>query len=163
MGCPKLTERDYFRLEKRTEKTAISRFFHTVSYDPIGNRTHFSSVTSVSPVTPVTNSNTTLLAYNSLNQLQTASPAKMGMSSLLAGNYQYDAFGNLTNTPKASYKYNLNNRLIEVKQGDKKLTFAYDGNGRRTEKKVYKKSSTGDWKLITDHRFLYSEIGRAHV
>jgi RHS repeat-associated protein len=124
MGCPKLTERDFFRLGNRSREGAEKQ--------------------------------SVLLAYNNLNQLQTASPAEMGMYSHIAGDYQYDTFGNLISTPKANYRYNLNNRLVEVNSASQRLcgrlSFSYDGNGRRTDKQVFDK----DGKLIRHTKFLYS-------
>ena len=141
MGCLKLTERDFLKLHNCSKKTAISWFFHIVPNDPIGSR-----------LSATTNKNEILLAYNDLNQITTATPAKVDVLSKLAGDYKYDNFGNLISTPKANYRYNLNNRLVEVNQKDNKLTFDYDPNGRRTDKQVFNK----DGKLIRHMKFLYS-------
>jgi RHS repeat-associated protein len=106
-------------------KSAEGKQIFKYGFDKIGNR-----------LTASTGKNEVLLAYNDLNQITTASPAKMGMASMLAGDYQYDVYGNLISTPKASYRYNLNNRLVEVRQKDCTLRYSYDPLGQRikTEK-----------------------------
>ena len=72
MGCLKLTTRDFLKLHNCSKKTAISRFFHTVSDDQIGNR-----------LTATTNKNEVLLAYNDLNQITTATPAKVDIAIIM--------------------------------------------------------------------------------
>jgi RHS repeat-associated protein len=49
--------------------------------------------------------------------------------------YSYDANGNLTGDGTKSYFWNALNQLVEVKEGSTSIaTFAYDGDGRRTQK-----------------------------
>jgi YD repeat-containing protein len=40
--------------------------------------------------------------------------------------YCYDAFGNLTESPGSKYRYDLKDRLIELKISDKTMSFQYD-------------------------------------
>ncbi len=159
MGCEKLKFQNCFFFVssclcgKKTQSVATgsaipNKFLYR--YDPIGNRTKFKS----SPPS-------VLLSYtsNNLNQytkIKSSEPSGISKPT-------YDEFGNMTQCslgfqPETSWSFswNLHNRLVAAKSADTRLTFTYDPNGRRVMKKVYKKSGTGSWSLITDHRFLYS-------
>lgn len=63
--------------------------------------------------------NGTLLAYNSLNQI--SSPG-----------FEYDKWSNMVKTPDAEYKFDLHNRLVEVKKTDGvEVKYSYDPMGQR--------------------------------
>ena len=72
-------------------------------YDSIGNR-----------LKAVENGKPREFSYNNLNQISNAG-------------YAYDAWGNMIKTPEAEYKYDLKNRLIEVKKKDgTAIEYVYD-------------------------------------
>ncbi len=56
--------------------------------------------------------------YNNLNQI-----ANQG--------FEYDAYGNLVKTPDAKYKYDLQNRLVEVEKPGIVVKYSYDPFGQR--------------------------------
>ena len=78
----------------------------------------------------------------------------------------YDEDGNLTGDARWIYRWNAENRLIEMESTPAaiaagvpatKLTFLYDSQGRRTEKKVFRAdpANTTTWILQRRTRFLY--------
>ena len=85
---------------------------------------------------------------------------------LLAQNQSlsYDASGNLTNDGIWSYRWDSENRLVEMIMAENvsnlsatqrtRLEFAYDYQGRRIRKTVSNWVS-GNWSLITHHLFVY--------
>lgn len=75
--------------------------------------------------------------------------------------YTYDADGNLLSDGRWTYTWDAENRLIQMvglntlqDAAKRKLTFAYDFQARRINKKVYSWNS-GSWILDSDTRFLY--------
>lgn len=82
-------------------------------FDSIGNRLSYS--TALSKET---------FKYNDLNQL-------------INEQYEYDKFGNLISTPNAQYRYNLNNRLVEVRKKDCILRYSYDPLGQRIKTETF--------------------------
>ena len=82
-------------------------------YDSIGNR-----------LKAVENGKTREFSYNKLNQISNAG-------------YAYDAWGNMIKTPEAEYKYDLKNRLIEVKKKDGIVVkYEYDPMAQRIASNV---------------------------
>ena len=81
---------------------------YAYEYDPIGNR-----------LKAVENENVRKFTYNKLNQINN-------------DGYDYDAWGNMIKTPEAEYKYDLKNRLIEVKKTDGTVVkYEYDPLAQR--------------------------------
>ncbi|MFZ2655398.1 MAG: hypothetical protein WAX69_10770, partial [Victivallales bacterium] len=76
--------------------------------------------------------------------------------------FSYDPDGNLTQDGRMSYSWDAENRLISVSSLSSlssriKDECAYDYTSRRTSKKVYSWSSTtNDWQLTTDNRFVWN-------
>ncbi len=77
---------------------------------------------------------------------------------------QYDTKGNLTSgaahltATAMDYAYDAQNRLTDARpsspaEGDKRITFVYDGRNRCVKRNTYTRSS-GNWALSTEH-FLY--------
>ncbi len=88
-------------------------------YDSIGNR-----------LKAVENGKTREFSYNKLNQISN-------------DGYAYDAWGNMIKTPEAEYKYDLKNRLIEVKKKDGTIvTYEYDPLAQRIVSLVNGKNQT---------------------
>lgn len=78
--------------------------------------------------------------------------------------FTYDDDGNLLSDGRWVYTWNAENRLIQMETSTnlpasvpaQLLSFAYDYQGRRTQKTVYNwDSSTNDWQLTTDTWFVY--------
>ncbi|BDD38991.1 DNRLRE domain-containing protein [Streptococcus ruminantium] len=88
-------------------------------------------------------------SYDSLGQISTMMISNKAGKELSKFSYTYDQAGNkLTSTEevegkstRTSYTYDANNRLLEMKTGDKTTTYQYDKNGNRTA------SGEGDAKL----------------
>lgn len=81
---------------------------YAYTYDPIGNR-----------LKALENGKERNFTYNSLNQIS-------------SDDYAYDAWGNMTRTPEAEYKYDLKNRLVEVKKQDGTVvSYSYDPLAQR--------------------------------
>ena len=96
-------------------------------YDSIGNR-----------LKAVENGKPREFSYNNLNQISNAG-------------YAYDAWGNMIKTPEAEYKYDLKNRLIEVKKKDGIVVkYEYDPMAQRISSIV----SNNDAKTV----FLMSDM-----
>ena len=96
-------------------------------YDSIGNR-----------LKAVENGKTREFSYNKLNQISN-------------DGYAYDAWGNMIKTPEAEYKYDLKNRLIEVKKKDGIVVkYEYDPMAQRISSIV----SNNDAKTV----FLMSDM-----
>ena len=88
-------------------------------YDSIGNR-----------LKAVENGKTREFSYNKLNQISN-------------DGYAYDAWGNMIKTPEAEYKYDLKNRLIEVKKKDGIVVkYEYDPMAQRIASNVNDKDNT---------------------
>ncbi len=143
MGCPVLTERDYFKLHKCTEKTAYSRFLCTATDDQIGNREDYTTYETGSSVQSVYTTNT-------LNQYTAITNPSQSPT--------YDTDGNMLTMTLASGSwtntFNAENRIIAQEKSDARLEYVYDYMGRRVEKKVYS-GSVGNWTLDSHKRFVY--------
>ena len=88
-------------------------------YDSIGNR-----------LKAVENGKTRDFTYNKLNQISN-------------DGYAYDAWGNMTKTPKAEYTYDLKNRLVEIKQNDGTVIhYEYDPLAQRITSTINGKDKT---------------------
>ena len=102
-------------------------------FDDIGNR---QSTTN--------NGSTTNYTANLLNQY-----TAVGSSSPT-----HDLDGNLTNDGRFSYTWDGENRLVAMEEGNQRLEFAYDHQGRRIQKQVYS-GSPGSWTPVSTNRFIY--------
>ncbi|MEI4698557.1 RHS repeat-associated core domain-containing protein, partial [Streptococcus suis] len=88
-------------------------------------------------------------AYDSLGQIVQMTVSSKDGKELSTFSYTYDHAGNkLTSTEavdgkesKTEFIYDVENRLLEMKSGDKTITYTYDKNGNRTS------SGAGDAKL----------------
>ncbi|WP_421431909.1 RHS repeat-associated core domain-containing protein [Streptococcus suis] len=87
--------------------------------------------------------------YDSLGQIVQMTVSSKDGKELSTFSYTYDHAGNkLTSTEtvdgkesKTEFSYDAENRLLEMKSGDKTITYTYDKNGNRTS------SGAGDAKL----------------
>lgn len=70
--------------------------------------------------------------------------------------FGYDANGNLTSTNKGTFSYDAENKLVSATinstgpQGALNTTYAYDANGRRTQKSVTKSGSTNTTQYLSE-------------
>ncbi|MGU8084082.1 RHS repeat-associated core domain-containing protein [Streptococcus suis] len=88
-------------------------------------------------------------AYDSLGQIVQMTVSSKDGKELSTFSYTYDHAGNkLTSTEtvdgkesKTEFSYDVENRLLEMKSGDKTITYTYDKNGNRVS------SGAGDAKL----------------
>ncbi|HEL2072771.1 TPA: hypothetical protein TY888_002126, partial [Streptococcus suis] len=88
-------------------------------------------------------------AYDSLGQIVQMTVSSKDGKELSTFSYTYDHAGNkLTSTEavdgkesKTEFSYDVENRLLEMKSGDKTITYTYDKNGNRVS------SGVGDAKL----------------
>ncbi|HEM3527204.1 TPA: hypothetical protein U1B46_001863 [Streptococcus suis] len=99
-------------------------------------------------------------AYDSLGQIVQMTVSSKDGKELSTFSYTYDHAGNkLTSTEtvdgkesKTEFSYDVENRLLEMKSGDKTITYTYDKNGNRVS------SGAGDAKLdyiyYTENRLL---------
>ncbi len=116
-----------------------SQSTETYTYDPVGNR-----------LTSTTASNWT---YNGNNELQSYDGTA----------YTYDANGNTTSKTQGgtttNYVYDIDNRLIEVKDGSNNTiaTYTYDPFGRRIKKIASPPAGEGQGEGVT--YYLYSDEG----
>ena len=93
--------------------------FYTYEYDLIGNR-----------LKAVENGKIHKFTYNNLNQI-------------VNNDYEYDAWGNMIKTPEAEYKYDLKNRLIEVKKNNGiAAKYDYDPMAQRIASTINEKNNT---------------------
>ena len=74
---------------------------------------------------------------------------------------KHDKDGNMTYMPSWTgnweLTWNAENRLVKAVSAYTKLEFTYDYKGRRIQKKVFERdTTTDDWSLHTDHRFIYN-------
>ena len=126
MGCPKLTERDYYRLRNCTGKT--SRASHG------GKQTRRFDTFAVSPLLRLSGSYSQSPSYDDDGNMTQCS---LGVS------------------PETwSFTFNAENRLASMESASAKLEFSYDYMGRRVEKKVYS-GTPGSWTLDEHSRFVY--------
>lgn len=123
------------------------------AFDDIGNR--LTATRGSQSSAPIEETYTT----NLLNQYTGIAVAGAGPPRTLV----YDADGNLTDDSRWHYTWDGENRLVVMETATtaiasgvpkQKLEFAYDYQGRRTEKKVYS-WNLGAWDLVTDRGFLY--------
>ena len=132
---------------------AISTYAY--QYDALGRRaTLTTSGTAYGDPAPPLDPETALYTANQLNQYDevttNATPAALA----------YDADGNLTGgLDGMSYTYNGENRLISVQpaaavEGDTRVEYCYDYQGRRVRKTVYSRVS-GAWVLASESLFVY--------
>lgn len=105
-------------------KTAADKEVYKYKFDSIGNR-----------LADVNNQ----YAYNNLNQI-------------INSGYLHDKFGNLIKTSNASYKYDLHNRLVEVKEPDMRIVYSYDPLGQRIKSEEF----NPEGKLLKTTLFLMS-------
>ncbi len=138
-----------FQYDKNGQKTAsFSPYFtQTCNYNKMGNlveSTKDQAIHSYSydALSQLTSENDTAYAYDSFfNRTQKNDEAFQynQLSELISKGkqtYKYDQCGNLTHDGKMTYTYDLLNRLIEAKDGRRKITFTYDPFDRRISKKV---------------------------
>ncbi|QOV88442.1 RHS repeat domain-containing protein [Humisphaera borealis] len=101
---------------------------YSYTYDGVGNRTSANGAAS---------------AFNNLNQNT---------------DFNYDARGNLLGDGVQTYTWDALDRLTSVTKagGLSRVEFEYDGQNRRTEKRVYGRASVGDpWSLTSTIRYAW--------
>jgi RHS repeat-associated protein len=108
---------------------------YTYAYDKLDSFTSFTNTAASSTLSPST---------NALNQ-----------QSGFGGTFTYDDEGNLTAEPSRTYKWDAENRLVEINfvgisPSVQKVVFKYDGLGRRTHKQSTVSST------MTETRYLWS-------
>jgi len=132
--------RKYQGSDPNDKTNPIPSYDYDYNYDPIGNRETFTE----------SGAQTTYTA-NNLNQYEQISTLTDPV---------HDDDGNMTLMPSSSgdwtLEWNGENRLVVAESADTKLTFTYDYQGRRVEKKTYSTTDAGvTWTLDTDLRFIY--------
>jgi len=114
------------------------------SYDDIGNRLLARLGSSGSPIEETTYTTNLLNQYTAID----------------SDNPVFDDDGNLIEQDGWEYIWDGENRLIEAKvktptsSADRRLTFVYDAEGRRVEKKVY--DWDNGWLPLRTHTFVWS-------
>ncbi|WP_334319073.1 RHS repeat-associated core domain-containing protein, partial [Termitidicoccus mucosus] len=105
----------------------------TFTYDPLGNRIEHTDAT------PTLGQPVLVERYetNNLNQYTRVGPAPL----------TYDANGNLTDDGTQRYRYDAQNRLVEVESATVKAEFAYDARNRCILRRYYKLGDSGGWIL----------------
>lgn len=102
----------YDLIDRLLTATATTPGNNTYAYDNLDNATTVMDATG-----------TTTPTYNGFNQISTWG----------AANYTYDTKGNLLSDATRTYKWDIENRLLEIDYASgAKSNFSYDGLGRRT-------------------------------
>jgi RHS repeat-associated protein len=131
--------------------TAIPAQTFGYAYDTIGNRLTSRLGTIGTPIEE------TDYTTNALNQYTEIAHLPSSSSQLPI----FDADGNLIEQDGWVYKWDAENRLIEAKvktpstSADRRLTFVYDAEGRRVEKRIFEWSGTV-WLPIRRHTFVWA-------
>lgn len=138
----------YEGLDPDSLTTAITNDSFTYSFDDIGNRETAQLASGDAPALP-----SVTYEADSLNQYSSVSSASSEV------NPTYDQDGNLEADANFSYTWNAENRLVSVtplvpEEGDTKLTFTYDYQGRRVSKKVETYTS-GLWSQTSSLLYIY--------
>ena len=116
----------------------------TFAYDAAGNRTEATRVVGGSPPS------VERYAANALNQL-------LGVGGAVL---RYDANGNLVDDGRQSFRYDGQNRLVEVESSTVRAEFFYDARNHCVLRKYYAKGSQGQWVLSqADSRVLTYDAG----
>jgi RHS repeat-associated protein len=137
---------NYGQLKEEQTDAVITQAYE---YDSIGNRLNWwqGDPDSVIP---------TEYTPDAVNQYSAIS------ANSTVNNPIYDDDGNLTTDPNWSYTWDTENRLISMQpvgtpsEGDHKLTFTYDGLGRRVSKEVHTwDESSSLWSQTSSLSYLY--------
>ncbi|WP_334318969.1 RHS repeat-associated core domain-containing protein, partial [Termitidicoccus mucosus] len=110
----------------------------TFTYDPLGNRIEHTDTT------PGLSALVERYETNNLNQYTRIDYARPAVHYSLL---KYDANGNLTDDGTQRYRYDAQNRLIEVESPTVRAEFAYDAKNRCVMRRYYKPDNTGNWAL----------------
>lgn len=134
--------------------SAMTPDTYDYAYDPIGNRDHADK-----------NGTSTYYCTNNLNQYETRKAGSSGCPQTTPDEtFTYDADGNLIADANFYYRWDAENRLIEVEaktladETTPLLRFAYDYMSRRIQKRVYGWNPAFEmFELRTDRRFVYDD------
>ena len=123
----------------------LQRPSYQYAYDGIGNRHSAAS-------TAGTASSSTTYTTNAVNQY--VSLLNSGAST--PDSFNYDLNGNTTALLGMNFRYDEENRLVEVSNSAHDSVYVYDGLGRRVEAKVSSWNvALGTWNLSSDTYFVY--------
>ena len=131
------------------------------TYDPLGNRIEHATIAPDS--TPELEQYET----NELNQYTNITQSGSAEIPLGTTPQTHDANGNLTDDGKQIYRYDAQNRLIEVESDTVKAVFSYDARNRCVVRQYYTPGTNGDmipndtasvimtydtdWNILSDH------------
>jgi RHS repeat-associated protein len=105
------------------------------SYDAIGNRTTYLEGEQDAPVNSFTYSSNSLGQYTEIQKTSSVPPSVETLA--------YDEDGNVLSIGSgAAYQWDCENRLVKIISGSNAINFAYDGIGRRVEKKFISPAGT---------------------
>ena len=138
----------YAGLDPDNFGSSITNDTFTYTFDDIGNRETAQLGSGDEPALPAVS-----YAADSLNQYTAI------QVSGLTSQPSFDVDGNLTSDGEQSYVWNGENRLLSItplapQEGDTKLTFTYDYQGRRVSKQVETYTS-GLWSQTSSLQFTY--------
>ncbi len=132
---------DYDQYNQLTLAESSLNEKYEYDYDAIGNRTRAVMLAS-----------TQKFAFNNLNQIT-------------SNGYAYDVYGNMIKAPGFEYKYDLKNRLIEVKKNDLTISYTYDALDQRitavenNNKTMYLMSGMVEYARKVNNKVQYHTLG----
>jgi RHS repeat-associated protein len=119
--------------------SAKSSRIETFTYDPLGNRIEHTDATLGQPPMIEYYETNNLNQYTRITQLPPAAHSSQ---------QTYDANGNLADDGTQHYKYDAQNRLVEVESISVKAEFAYDAQNRCISRRYYARDhDNGGWIL----------------
>jgi len=111
----------------------------SLSYDPLGNRITHTALTADG--TP----EITQYQTNNLNQYTNITQSGSAEIPLGTTPQTHDENGNLTDDGKQIYRYDAQNRLVEVESETTKAVFTYDARNRCVIRQYYTRDNNGDF------------------
>jgi RHS repeat-associated protein len=127
------------RLTKACMNESCSRYYR-YSYDPVGNRTGLE-----------TKKSTTSYSYDAADELVSANKQKHGHPNHdKLTLYTYDLNGNETGEGSTHYGYNLENKLVQIVDKGKKISYTYTGDGLMKTRSSHSETTTYAWEINSD-------------
>ncbi len=131
------------RLAKACMNDSCSRYL-AYSYDPVGNRTSLE-----------TREGATTYSYDAADELlSTSKHCRRDVTT-----YAYDLNGNETKAGEKRYSYNLENELIEAKDGPRQISYTYTGDGVMATRATRQETTSYAWDTNSDLPELAVETG----
>ncbi len=125
------------RLTKACMNARCSRYY-AYSYDAVGNR-----------LSEKTGKAETLYAYDDVDELLSTSEAKPCHREKLT-HYSYDQNGNQASEGSTHYAYNLENKLIQVKDKHKEVFYTYTAEGLMATRVARSETTSYSWDTRPD-------------